>query len=395
MAPANTGGWINQYPQEAFMLDQLRGMNGLNVMTVIQDILKAYPDLKLFLLALHSTELCALIEMFLHRATLYVVLEYRSLSIYEPSGFQLTDFPLDLRREILQYLDIRDIQAMAATCKFYRHFFGNIQKDFMLRTFADWGLNWMSFKWMLLHTDSLISGFAANRFLFPLSEHHAVCNIVDVYIWARCLPAITRYIQVATQFTETGHETHPHHMISQTVKFTHANRTRYPAIIAVHVCSKENPRAAVFRQPLSACFTYLSAQGVRLTYANFTLAGLSLPNHDYICLDSADDIAELKKIDVLASSHQIQIRKFHFDKSELSCPSARVWGLEEEFVQELYGVVWCLGSMGCKAADGCLTDLCGGEFFVKVVDVTPRDEDDEKMWMIRYEMNSSLWNAMT
>jgi hypothetical protein len=191
----------------------------------INKLLRTFDDFKLFLIGLHSSIHWDAVANFLQRETdqpLWTLSPHEPLrctsylcslncwtltnTVVQRDIFDTTvgyeDLPLELQDTIYDFLDIRGQTALAGTCRYYRFHIGARLSIRFAANFREWDLNWMSFKFMLRHTDNVLSGFSVNRLLDSrrLSSWRTELEYLDLYIWDWSYPGVSTYFNVATSF---------------------------------------------------------------------------------------------------------------------------------------------------------------------------------------------------
>ncbi|KAJ6572380.1 hypothetical protein DFH09DRAFT_1079592 [Mycena vulgaris] len=167
-------------------------------------------------------------------------------------------------------------------------------------------------------TDSIVSGFAGNKLLFPMHDNRD-CPSPNLYIWKTAENNVGRYLEVGTKFVKVACESNPTAMVIKVYKYVHSDSNSFPIVLNFHVVRKGNPRLAVFYQPMTALFAYTTSYGVVIPYSELTLSGISLPNHSSITLYTPADIAKLKAMERLCNRNGIQLRDYHSGTSAQGC----------------------------------------------------------------------------
>ncbi|KAJ7458883.1 hypothetical protein FB451DRAFT_1182463 [Mycena latifolia] len=363
----NDFDFAERYLSDVSMINQLTNVNQRDA---IEAVMAMWSDERLYTVGLASPEHWTLVVDHYSRRTKQPTFGYKILR-YHPDSPDLRSrksweiLPPELKDRIFDYFDVRDITAMAASHSYFRMYFAGIMRTFLHSTFEEWGLNWMAVKVMLHHTDALISGPAGNALLHPIRPVHHL-RVIDFYASSFTLSGMLGYFKVATGYVPTGRLT-----------LWRSKSTSPTAKISVLVSS----------ELLTGFFPYVSAQGFRIHYPDFTLNGLTLANHGYISFErGAPDVQEIKKLDRLARRCGLQMRKYHFGEgacgTKESCPSVvrstwkdsiflvlfyeRLWGAEEQSHREKHAVSWCLGPMRCDKKMGAVD-------FVHIARIEPRD----------------------
>ncbi|KAJ7797272.1 hypothetical protein B0H14DRAFT_2619141 [Mycena olivaceomarginata] len=131
------------------------------------------------------------------------------------------------------------------------------------------------------------------------------------------------YFDVATGFKQKSSTDHPSHMVSKLVILEHPNKITYPIQIAIHVSAlKETPCSAMFHQKTTSMFSYMSGSRLVVPYADLTFRGNSLPNHEYIDLDSVDNGRSLGQLASESSAAALRLITYHCEgncDSDLIC----------------------------------------------------------------------------
>ncbi|KAJ7832451.1 hypothetical protein B0H14DRAFT_2592024 [Mycena olivaceomarginata] len=79
--------------------------------------------------------------------------------------------------------------------------------------------------------------------------------------------------------------------------------------ISVH----ESPHAAVFRQKTAGMFSHVSGNRIVVPFADLTFNGKALPHHEYIDLDSAENVRDLGKLASESSTAGLKLITYHGD----------------------------------------------------------------------------------
>jgi hypothetical protein len=74
--------------------------------------------------------------------------------------------PMELYVEVIDHLNVRELAALAGTCRFFNRECSIALHRYMVEVFSSIGLSWVSVRFMLTHTDGLISGLFINHMLF-------------------------------------------------------------------------------------------------------------------------------------------------------------------------------------------------------------------------------------
>ncbi|KAJ7211746.1 hypothetical protein GGX14DRAFT_394064 [Mycena pura] len=230
----------------------------------------------------------------------------------------------------------------------------------MTQAFEALDLDWESVRFMLVHTETLLSGWAAHRMLFPGAGRSmfACVGMINLFVPKKIVSQVFAYFNCATKWTliATGSSSHPH--VSETFSFSCA--TVLGIEISVHVTCKESPRCTVFRFPLSACFVHFDGCMVVVPYASPAMHGLAIPNGAYLKLSigNTDNDRELADLEETASDNGVQLCTLGRDhrvfsdlytlRSTMDNLSKSfmlrdcVWGLDDNRKVKRYATIWSL-----------------------------------------------------
>ncbi|KAF8209806.1 hypothetical protein K438DRAFT_1960039 [Mycena galopus ATCC 62051] len=270
--------------------------------------------------------------------------------------------PAELRLAVLEMLNVCDLMAVAATCKFLHSLCNTVLDRHMDHAFRPFGLYWRSLRFVLTVTSSLITGFFAYHLAF-LGTQFSQCLCVDVYVQG------TSQAEHFSAFLEARNsEEHWGGDIYKTIAMEQLDPEGTVFMIVLHYCTWEPP-AVVADQKLSCLFTWLSGSCLFIGYPALSLERLSIVSHSRVRLDSNERRQAFEQLKADARrSHCITLIPYHVNRdqhcgSSLTCPSVfrsscddmgfRVNFRDGAWVQDAATwwqnrvVHWNLGRMGC------------------------------------------------
>ncbi|KAJ7205301.1 hypothetical protein GGX14DRAFT_397843 [Mycena pura] len=305
-------------------------------------------------------------------------------------------FPLEMWIRVIRFLDLQALFAFGEIGKWFHRLVHDEYRRFMERAFQSVKLNWHSLRFMLVHTESLLSGWAAHHMLFPGSGQYMFDGLeqIDIFIDKRREDQVLAYFARATAWKPATNTTLAHPFIFATTTLTNAD---VPATkIAVHISYKENPRCTVFRFPLSTQFVHFDGHSVVVPYSNLSMRGLAIPNKLYLPIDGNDDVRALVSLEKSANKHKVHLCMLGTDQrifsryyavlstlddlSETFILRDRVWGLYETPKVPRYATIWCLGPQ----VEPLGTAL---KFFVQCQPLISDWTDKDTQWSICYDVN--------
>ncbi|KAJ7444403.1 hypothetical protein B0H11DRAFT_1931143 [Mycena galericulata] len=199
------------------------------------------------------------------------------------SGLPWPEVPKELQSEMLANFDLESLTSTAATCTELHTTSNHIMEGHLTRCFSLWDLNWLSIRFMLVQTESLVAGLWAHHLLFP----NRVCrlkktDILEFFVRSQAERGVIRYFEAASSWEQVKSDTPASVMkfLEGAVLLQHKDRNRFPQYIALHI-SGDIPGLAIYRQPLTSMFVSMSGNGIQVPYADLTFGNLSMVNHEF------------------------------------------------------------------------------------------------------------------
>ncbi|KAJ7512213.1 hypothetical protein B0H11DRAFT_2214010 [Mycena galericulata] len=211
-------------------------------------------------------------------------------------------------------MDLRMLYDYSATCKAIHLNVNRHIGRFMKKTFARIGLSWPNLRFMLAHTDSLLSGYQIHRLLFPgfTARGNTDVDVLDMFVHDFAAGAVSRFFEITTGFKIDRVKKKPSYRISSTFTLVHELPHLFPIKIAVHVAEEdEYPQMAAFRQKLTCNFPFMTGYGIVVPYAAFNFGGDTLINHQYVPLNTNADNRKFKP------------KWFYYRRNVFCCPVPR------------------------------------------------------------------------
>ncbi|KAJ7491446.1 hypothetical protein B0H11DRAFT_1912066 [Mycena galericulata] len=304
--------------------------------SILDTILQTYDDDQLFRIALHSDDHWNIVSTYLAKATVQPTHPASTINYAGPpaiASFPLQHLPVKVRARLLLFMDLRMLYDYSATCKAIHLNVNRHIGRFMKKTFARIGLSWPNLRFMLAHTDSLLSGYQIHRLLFPgfTARGNTDVDVLDMFVHDFAAGAVSRFFEITTGFKIDRVKKKPSYWISSTFTLVHELPHLFPIKIAVHVAEEdEYPQMAAFRQKLTCNFPFMTGYGIVVPYAAFNFGGDALINHQYLLI-------QMQTTGSLSRNETCFVAPFH----------EGVWGLEGNGRKIETGVVWSLGVLEC------------------------------------------------
>ncbi|KAJ7443389.1 hypothetical protein B0H11DRAFT_1931748 [Mycena galericulata] len=189
----------------------------------------------------------------------------------------------------------------SATCKAIHLNVNRHIGRFMKKTFARIGLSWPNLRFMLAHTNSLLSGYQIHRLLFPgfTARGNTDVDVLDMFVHDFAAGAVSRFFEITTGFkikrlTRLAGQGRKETFLSD-LFYVHELPHLFPIKIAAHVAEEDKyPQMAAFRQKLTCNFPFMTGYGIVVPYAAFNFGGDTLINHQYVPLNTNADNRKFK-----------------------------------------------------------------------------------------------------
>ncbi|KAJ7508082.1 hypothetical protein B0H11DRAFT_1902389 [Mycena galericulata] len=279
--------YVNKYTKDAKTVRDLeRRQPGGEDSTLF---LSRFSDAKLFRIGLHSPIHWDVVTRFLHARSTRRIGETTVVrwGVDEPvqteDGLPWPEVPKELQSEMLANFDLESLTSTAATCTELHTTSNHIIEGHLTRCFSLWDLNWLSIRFMLVQTESLVAGLWAHHLLFP----NRVCrlkktDILEFFVRSQAERGVIRYFEAASSWEQVKSDPPASVMkfLEGAVLLQHKDRNRFPQYIALHI-SGDIPGLAIYRQPLTSMFVSMSGNGIQVPYADLTFGNLSMVNHEF------------------------------------------------------------------------------------------------------------------
>ncbi|KAJ6479539.1 hypothetical protein C8R47DRAFT_1074608 [Mycena vitilis] len=182
--------------------------------------------------------------------------------------------------------------------------------------------------------------------------------------------AVLRYFSLATGWRKKSRVdiSHSVDFIRRSITLVHEDTTLCPGIIVLRICRAQFVEESIYRQKLTGMFVTMSGAVITVPYADLAFRSLSLVNHEYVDLDSQDDLDAAKLLCDNARHSGFTVVGYHSSTdgecgTDLTCPAivrtsidqssfsavfaSREWGNVGHSKRSGTGVVWSLGAKGC------------------------------------------------
>ncbi|KAJ7430311.1 hypothetical protein B0H11DRAFT_1943248 [Mycena galericulata] len=272
----------------------------VSISSILDTILQTYDDDQLFRIALHSDDHWNIVSTYLAKATVQPTHPASTINYAGPpaiASFPLQHLPVEVRARLLLFMDLRILYDYSATCKAIHLNVNRHIGRFMKKTFARIGLSWPNLRFMLAHTDSLLSGYQIHRLLFPgfTARGNTDVDVLDMFVHDFAAGVVSRFFEITTGFKIDRVKKKPSYWISSMFTLVHELPHLFPIKIAVHVAEEdEYPQMAAFRQKLTCNFPFMTGYGIVVPYAAFNFGGNALINHQYVPLNTNADNRKFK-----------------------------------------------------------------------------------------------------
>ncbi|KAF8193077.1 hypothetical protein K438DRAFT_1969561 [Mycena galopus ATCC 62051] len=357
-------------------------------------LLRRYNDEELFSAAIENATLWRAAELVLHERTRAAdpsrAIQFRLLnaSLCGPTRPYFYALPHELRLTVLELLNLRDLQAMAATCRFIRSLCDRVLEKFMEQVFRPYNLSWQNVRFMLTVTGSVVSGLFAFHLAF-LHLHKDVlsrCRRMDIYVSGAVQAAgVELFLGFAGGFTDAVQKPSP--QVLETVIMCQRGGHGEGARIDVHRC-RETPLVAVLWQPLTCLHTWMSGSGLFVGYPDLSLDHKSMVSHSLAPLRSEDDVSALSILVSPVIADGVELIPYHIHGWEdcgtsATCPSVLRTSADALSFHAMFRapgpvqraspwwgghvVHWNLGSMDCS------NDRDSFRFTVASIETSPED----------------------
>ncbi|KAJ7456371.1 hypothetical protein B0H11DRAFT_1925696 [Mycena galericulata] len=387
---------------DAKMLAQLEKINDGGKAT--QKFLARFSDSRLFRIALHSKEHWKAVIRSLkspvdninrdesphinigNGTDLIPVVDFSCTDTGSDEHVGWNDLPAEMHLEILRNSDLRSLTTMASGCEALHNESNRIIEAHISHCFEAWDLDWMSLRFMMAQTGSVISGLWAHNLIFP---NRAIKwegkDSLEIFVRGPAERGVLQYFLVATKWRERadGSTSHIHKWVEDAVTLEHPDGDLVNRYIALHIC-RDPPELSLYHQPLTGMFVTMSGNGIRVPYADLTFGDMALINHEFVEASPPDKMDDLHLLFERATNAGVEIIWFHSTSGgtctgDLTCPAVvrtsldkqtfsvvfrtRRWGSDQHSRQPRSAVVWSLGGKGCGK------DVPLGDFFVQSFDV--------------------------
>ncbi|KAJ7259107.1 hypothetical protein B0H12DRAFT_1232093 [Mycena haematopus] len=284
------------------------------------------------------------------------------------AGHRLGNVGVETLNVIISNFNLRDLCNFAATCRYFRHSCQAYFDNYLNGLFATFGLGWLDIRSMLVHTQSVISGFFVYHMLFMDYPDDIVdkCRFIDIYVKGR-----KHFDGVVAFFATTGYRKVDESVAGnpptiRKVRMRIGKDTEGPEV-AVHRC-KAAPEAVVMNSKFSSSFIWMSATGIVVGYPNLTFESRAIISHTRFSQTDTAHADVWQQRAALVRRHGIAVTPYHRGGREVcgiseTCPSvirstsdARTFSMDYDLHLRLgvarnypvaRGVSWCLGSMDC------------------------------------------------
>ncbi|KAJ7601732.1 hypothetical protein DFH06DRAFT_1352147 [Mycena polygramma] len=272
-------------------------------------LVKSFQEEKLFHIATSSPSMWDIVTRTLRKQAVI----YPSTSVTTHGVTGIARFSAEVTTAILHFMTVVQLVALGQTCKHFHALANATINAGMDEFFRVRDLAWDEIRFTLTHTESLISGLAANHVLFLHQSRRATVDVmkIDFFVEERYARCFVKYLNAATQYIKSTCTHDPSTHIARTVEFVHKRPNEYPFVIAMHICVGEKPKATIFRQGHTALFVGVSGRGAFIANAKHTLDGLSFGNPAYLELAKKEDLKKFDKLKATMAQHGIKFAQFH------------------------------------------------------------------------------------
>ncbi|KAJ7434105.1 hypothetical protein B0H11DRAFT_2373765 [Mycena galericulata] len=173
--------------------------------SILDTILQTYDDDQLFRIALHSDDHWNIVSTYFAKATVQPTHPASTINYAGPpaiASFPLQHLPVEVRARLLLFMDLRMLYDYSATCKAIHL---NVKRHigrFMKKAFVRIGPRQPNLRFMLAHTDSLLSGYQIHRLLFPrfTARGKTDVDVLDMFVHDFAAGAVSRFFEITTGF---------------------------------------------------------------------------------------------------------------------------------------------------------------------------------------------------
>ncbi|KAJ7218934.1 hypothetical protein C8J57DRAFT_1254636 [Mycena rebaudengoi] len=319
-------------------------------------------DCKLFAIALHSSNNWRRIINFLRQHVRPSGLKLGPTIVHSRSI--LFSLPIELIAEVACCLGLKDLVALAATCKSL-HSIVYLHLDLGAHRFTSlYDLDSQEFRFELTMCSALTTGMATTMSLLPfdrLANRRPNCDLL-VYVHHTAIKSLEKYMEHGTSYTKS--------IETDIDLYTPPPRSN---MAFVH----SNPKKSFVKKRRPICMSFMSGRGAFTAYADTTFRSLALPNPDFLPLDSSSHIQQGSRISAVMARVDFSMIDPHSDPSHLCgshacCPSTLRTTTDSgtfyfRFLHAVLGrdngngirraqstgASWCLGGIGCDDGTPC------------------------------------------
>ncbi|KAF8205240.1 hypothetical protein K438DRAFT_1964325 [Mycena galopus ATCC 62051] len=319
----------------------------------------------LFWLGIEHTNIWALVVHTLKSS----VAIHNVISAPSPCPF-FSQIPPEMLAEITRHLTLLDLKAFASTCQFLTATCASLLAQHFRILFWKFSLEWETFRCMLIHTGSLVTGYFAHHCLF-LDNNLRNCRKLVIYVkGARRFDGVVRFVTNATPYQQIGaDEPDNHPFIRESQRFRIGSSESDRMDIIVHRC-KGQPECDIFRAASTANFVWLSGTQLFVAYPNFSFSNQAMLSPNRFRGGMASNQRKIYTVIETAHSHGITIVPAHASHPRScgespECPATlrntldtHSFSLDYSISSQLgavhlaqrVGVSWTLGSRQCAPA---------------------------------------------
>lgn len=108
-----------------------------------------------------------------------------------------------MQGEVIGWTNLQGLANLSATCKELHQRINDGIELHMCLCFAQWGLSWMSVRFLLVRTDSLVSGLWTSRLLFignlPAASRG---GLLELFVKSEATRGVLRYFEMRTSWRQ-------------------------------------------------------------------------------------------------------------------------------------------------------------------------------------------------
>ncbi|KAJ7259108.1 hypothetical protein B0H12DRAFT_1070038 [Mycena haematopus] len=287
-------------------------------------------------------------------------------------GCPILRTPPEIASEIMRYLDVRDLCALAFTCRKSRKMWTDQFSSYLAKMFSITALNWPSFRCMLIHTRAVVTGFFVYHLLFfrDYEKYGFDLRTIDIVVKGRSnFETILDFFTVATPYRQVSTYVAEGKYHKESVRLRIGPDLSRGVEVAIHLTA-DVPEVSVMKSRLTTSFVWMDEGGITVAYPDMTFSSTAMLSHCRYDKFALTSTYHLERFTIPPLEHGISLTGYHLGGKALcgsmdSCPSVvrstvdgRTFAIDYALRRWPEGcsanrpgkaVTWCLGSMDCVA----------------------------------------------